>query len=427
MSVWWRQSQSTSGLIWISYIPICIQGYSYVKDFRPISLIGSFYKIIAKILANRLIFVLGDIVNEVQSAFVADRQILDGSFILNELFQWSKSKKKQTMIFKVDFEKAFDSVRWDYLDDVLKKFDFGEKWCGWIQGCLRSSWGSIIVNGSPTDEFKFFKGMFKGVELGRSMQLSHMFYADDVIFVGQWNDSNIDTLVHVLDCFYRASADLEIDVSNEEIKKAVWDCGIDKSPGPDGFTFGSNSSFIALIPKTPGSNMVKDFRPISLIGSFYKIIAKILANHLIFILGDIVNEVQSAFVANRQILDCPFILNELFQWSKSKKKQTMIFKVDFEKAFDSVRWDYLDDVLKKFDFGEKWCGWIQVHVLDCFYRASGLRISMCKSKLMGISVGEERVNQAASKIGCLTLKVPFSYLGTKVGYHVSYSLMERDY
>ena len=110
-----------------------------VKDFRPISLICSFYKIITKILANRLVVVLGDIVNEVQSAFVANRQILDGPFILNEVLQWCKVKKKHSFIFKVDFEKAYDSVQWDYIDDVLKKFGFGEKWCAWIQECLRSS------------------------------------------------------------------------------------------------------------------------------------------------------------------------------------------------------------------------------------------------------------------------------------------------
>nr|GEU59566.1 RNA-directed DNA polymerase, eukaryota [Tanacetum cinerariifolium] len=133
--------------------------------------------------------------------------------------------------------------------------------------------------------------------------------------------------------------DLERDVSNEEIKKAVWDCGTDKSPGPDGFTFifyrhywntikkdvveavkhffsktkipnGCNSSFIALIPKTHDANMVKDFRPICLIGSIYKIIAKILTNRLVGVLGDIVSEVQSAFVEGRQILGGPFILNE---------------------------------------------------------------------------------------------------------------------
>ncbi|GJY80626.1 RNA-directed DNA polymerase, eukaryota [Tanacetum coccineum] len=146
---------------------------------------------------------------------------------------------------------------------------------------------------------------------------------------------------------YDQLADLEREVSKDEIKRAVWDCGTDKSPGPDGFTFGSNSSFIALIPKNPDANMVKDFRPISLIGSMYKIIAKILANRLVFVLGDLVNEVQSAFVADRQILDGPFILNEIVQWCKSKKKQSLVFKVDFEKAFDSVRWDYLDDILRR--------------------------------------------------------------------------------
>ncbi|GJZ25236.1 RNA-directed DNA polymerase, eukaryota [Tanacetum coccineum] len=187
-----------------------MQDAKVVKDFRPISLIGSLYKIIAKILANRLVMVLGDLVSEVQSAFIANRQILDGPFILNELIQWCKSKKKQTMIFKIDFEKAYDSVRWDYLDDVLEKFGFGSKWRGWIHNCLHSSKGSILVNGSPTDEFHFRRGLkqdeglFKGVSVGSSLQLSHLFYADDVIFMGQWSESNIITIVHALDCFHKA-------------------------------------------------------------------------------------------------------------------------------------------------------------------------------------------------------------------------------
>nr|GEV74920.1 RNA-directed DNA polymerase, eukaryota, reverse transcriptase zinc-binding domain protein [Tanacetum cinerariifolium] len=133
-----------------------------VKDFRPINLLGSLYKIVAMLLANRLVHALGGIVIEVQSAFVANRQILDGPFILNELLQWCKSKKKQSLIFKVDFEKAYDSVRWDFLDDVLKKFGFGAKWCGWIQNCLRSLRGSIMMNGSPTEEFQFYKGLKQG-------------------------------------------------------------------------------------------------------------------------------------------------------------------------------------------------------------------------------------------------------------------------
>ncbi|GJZ11662.1 RNA-directed DNA polymerase, eukaryota, reverse transcriptase zinc-binding domain protein [Tanacetum coccineum] len=285
--------------------------------------------------------------------------------------------------------------------------------------------------------------------------------------------------------------DLECAISKEELDEGGVDCATDKiSWSPDGilcwfyrqfwpsikndvfaavshfFTFGDipngcNSCFIALIPKVPDANMVKDFRPISLIGSIYKIIAKILANRLVGVLGDIVNEVQSAFITERQILDGPFILNEVIQWCKLKKKQSLIFKVDFEKAYDSVRWDFLDDVLKKFGFGNKWCAWIQsclrssrgsiiinginlsplvnlshmfyaddavfmgqwcdgnintlVYVLECFFQASGLRINMCKSKIMGVNVGDEKIKSAASKLGCLNLNTPFSYLGTKVG------------
>ena len=106
--------------------------------------------------------VLGNIVNEVQSAFIAERQILDGPFILNEVMQWCRMKKKQVLIFKVDFEKAYDSVRWDFLDDVLYKFGFGNKWRVWIQSCLKSSRGSILINGSSTEEFQFFRGLKQG-------------------------------------------------------------------------------------------------------------------------------------------------------------------------------------------------------------------------------------------------------------------------
>nr|GEU53912.1 hypothetical protein [Tanacetum cinerariifolium] len=57
---------------------------------------------------------------------------------------------------------AYDSVRWDFLGDVLNRFGFGAKWCGWIQECLRSSCGSVLVNGSPTKEFQFYKGLKQG-------------------------------------------------------------------------------------------------------------------------------------------------------------------------------------------------------------------------------------------------------------------------
>ncbi|GJX02527.1 RNA-directed DNA polymerase, eukaryota [Tanacetum coccineum] len=218
----------------IALIPM-IQDAKVVKDYRPISLIGSMYKIIAKILANRLSLVMPDLISDVQSTFVANRKILDGPFILNELLSWCKYKKVNAMIFKVDFEKAFDSVRWDYLDDVLNSFGFGEKWRSWINGCLSSSMGSVLVNGNPTSEFYFHKGLkqgdplspflfslimeslhlsfnrvldaglHKGISINNSLMISHLFYADDAVFVGKWDPSNIKTIVHVLKCFYLAS------------------------------------------------------------------------------------------------------------------------------------------------------------------------------------------------------------------------------
>ncbi|GJT84736.1 RNA-directed DNA polymerase, eukaryota [Tanacetum coccineum] len=235
--------------------------------------------------------------------------------------------------------------------------------------------------------------------------------------------------------------DLECDVTTGEIKRAVWDCGTNKSSGPDGFAFefirtywkiinqdvinavreffatskfpsGSNSLFITLIPKKQDANLVKDFRPISLIGSFYKIIAKILANRLNMVISDLISDVQSAFVPNRQILDGPFILNELISWCKFHKSKAMIFKVDFEKAFDSVRWDYLDGILSKWDRVNVVT---IVRMLKCFFMASGLQINIHKSKLMGIGVSHEEVKVAAKIIGCATFIMPFTYLGVKVG------------
>ncbi|GKA02352.1 RNA-directed DNA polymerase, eukaryota [Tanacetum coccineum] len=156
------------------------------------------------------------------------------------------------MIFKVDFEKAYDSIRWDFVDTISKKFGFGDKWCKWIHSCLQSSRGSILINGSPTPEFQFFKGLkqgdplspflfilvmeslhlsfqrvvdaglFSGIKLDSSMSVSHLFYADNAIFMGQWNQSNIDTIVRVLKVFHSASG-LRINMKKSKLMGIVVD------------------------------------------------------------------------------------------------------------------------------------------------------------------------------------------------------------
>ncbi|GJU29578.1 RNA-directed DNA polymerase, eukaryota, reverse transcriptase zinc-binding domain protein [Tanacetum coccineum] len=134
----------------------------FIKDYRPISLIGIHYKIVAKILANRLSKVTESIISPEQTAFIKGRQILDGPLILSETIDWYKKRKKKMMLFKVDFEKAFDSVSWRYLDYVLDKLGFGIKWRNWIKAELASARTSILINGSPTSEFSLKRALRQG-------------------------------------------------------------------------------------------------------------------------------------------------------------------------------------------------------------------------------------------------------------------------
>nr|GEV47131.1 hypothetical protein [Tanacetum cinerariifolium] len=162
----------------------------FVTDFRPISLIGSVYKVVTKILANRLAM--------------------------------------------------------DFLLDVLQAFGFGPMWCKWISGIFSSGIASILVNGSPTAEFPFFCGLkqgdplapllfilvmeslhisisraanddvFKGPDIQNLMSLTHLFYADDAVFIGEWSDDNLDNLIKILNCFHLASG-LKINVSKSHL------------------------------------------------------------------------------------------------------------------------------------------------------------------------------------------------------------------
>ncbi|MCI57423.1 putative RNA-directed DNA polymerase, partial [Trifolium medium] len=86
--------------------------------------------------ANRLRQVVGSVVSEVRSAFVKERQILDGILVANEIVDDAHRHRKELVLFKVDFEKAYDSVDWGYLDDVMRQMAFPVLWRKWIKECV---------------------------------------------------------------------------------------------------------------------------------------------------------------------------------------------------------------------------------------------------------------------------------------------------
>ncbi|MCH84310.1 cysteine-rich receptor-like protein kinase, partial [Trifolium medium] len=172
--------------------------------------------------------VIDKVISETQSTFIKGRQILDGILIANEAVDDVKKRKKELLLFKVDFEKAYDSVEWDYLDSVMGKMGFSEKWRRWIMTCVSSATASVLVNGSPTNEFKLGRGLrqgdplppflfliaaeglnvmlkasvpvglYKGYQVGSDVstttRISHLQFADDTLIVGEKSWANIRVL-----------------------------------------------------------------------------------------------------------------------------------------------------------------------------------------------------------------------------------------
>lgn len=110
-----------------------------IKDFRPIGLLNSIYKMISKVLAERLKRVLPSVISQQQSAFLKGRQILDSALLANECMDSRIKSGIPGVICKIDFEKAFDHVSWEFVDEVLDKMGFGELWRKWIQGCITNT------------------------------------------------------------------------------------------------------------------------------------------------------------------------------------------------------------------------------------------------------------------------------------------------
>lgn len=132
----------------VTLIPKCDNPQS-VKELRPISLCNVLFKILSKVLSNRLKRILPGLVDKAQSAFVSGRAIQDNVIIAFEAIHAMKNRRKGgkgDMALKIDISKAYDRVDWSYLEKILRKFGFVDQWIRWMMMFVKTVTYSIRVN-----------------------------------------------------------------------------------------------------------------------------------------------------------------------------------------------------------------------------------------------------------------------------------------
>ncbi|GKB48843.1 hypothetical protein Tco_0899596, partial [Tanacetum coccineum] len=190
------------------------------------------------------------------------------------------------------------------------------------------------------------------------------------------------------------------EVSDKEIKDTMFSMGDNKAPGPDGFSAAFfkeawdiigvdvckaikefftndillkelNHSIIALIPKVNSPVRINDYRPISCCNTLYKRISKILANRMKESLSKLISLNQSAFVSGRRISDNILLTQEfMHNYHLDRGPARCAFKVDIQKAYDTVDWLFLKDILTGFGFHHRMIGWIMECVMTTSFSLS---------------------------------------------------------
>jgi len=173
----------------------------------------------------------------------------------------------------------------------------------------------------------------------------------------------------------------------EEIKKVVMGMKENSAPGPNGygvvffkkfweyikeelksmFTYFYNDKLdikrlnygvITLVPKLKEANNIKHFRPICLLNVDFKCFTKVLTNRLGPVAKKIISKNQTGFIKGWNILEGAVVLHEVIHELKSSKKKGLILKLDFEKAYDRVRWSFLEQVMIGKSFLVTWISWV---------------------------------------------------------------------
>jgi exonuclease III len=202
-------------------------GASSVQHFRPISLCNIIYKIISKLLANRLKPLLTKFISPFQTAFVPHRHIQDNSILAHEMLHTLKSKRGRggLMAINLDMEKAFDKMEWSFLLAILHKLGFHSRWINWVRLCISTSSFSVMLNGSPFGLFSPSRGLrqgdplspflfiigsevisrllfgsLRGFKIARACSpLNHLLFADDLIIFSTATSKEAATIKSCLD------------------------------------------------------------------------------------------------------------------------------------------------------------------------------------------------------------------------------------
>jgi hypothetical protein len=135
---------------------------SAVKDYRPISLMHSFAKLFMKVLATRLASRIDELVGIEQSAFIKGRCIQDNFIYVRALLRRLHRSKTPSLLMKLDISKAFDSVSWVYLLDMLRVRGFGVRWRNWIAAFLSSASSRVLFNGEEGASISHRRGLRQG-------------------------------------------------------------------------------------------------------------------------------------------------------------------------------------------------------------------------------------------------------------------------
>lgn len=136
-----------------------VEGASNMKFFRPISLINCSFKIFSKILTLRLGKVSDRLVAKSQSAFIKGRYILESVVVAHELVHSVKNSGQPGVILKLDHEKAYDRVNWDFLFEILKARGFSQTWICWIENLVIGGSIGVNLNGEESSFFRPGKGL----------------------------------------------------------------------------------------------------------------------------------------------------------------------------------------------------------------------------------------------------------------------------